>query len=316
MVLQEKMTIGEMIAFQALATGLLAPASSILDFLKGWQETLVAGERISEIYSVDEEPQNDDYLTQPESLSGEIKFDNISFRYASRPETNVLSNISLHIKPGQTIGIVGKSGSGKSTLAKLLARNYVPNEGRIFIDDQDISRLSLRFLRQNIGIVSQDVFLFDRTIRENIAITDPTAPFSEVVAAAKAADCHEFIMSLPEGYETKLGERAQTISGGQRQRLSIARTFFRKPPIVVLDEATSALDSHTEKVVQKQILEKFQGSTVIIIAHRLSTLRQADHIFVLDKGFLVEQGSHEALLAQNGLYWNLWTSSSTMDFEN
>jgi HlyB family type I secretion system ABC transporter len=305
-VLMGHLSIGEMIACNSLATGLMHPILGILTYFQDLQESKVAKERISEIHTVTTESQLRDYTLPSTEIKGDIIINNVSFRYPGRPETNVLANFSLTVASGEIVGIVGRSGCGKSTLARLLVGDYLPTEGHILIDGQSITQIDLRDLRRQIGLVSQDTFLFNRTVRENIAISAPSTTFDQIVSVARAAECHEFIMELPQGYDTKLGEQSQTLSGGQRQRLAIARELLRRPQVLILDEATSALDAHTEAIIQKNILERLKGVTIFLISHRLTSLRHANKIAVINQGVLVEYGTHEELIGQRGLYRDLW----------
>lgn len=222
----------------------------------------------------------------------------------------MLRDIRLDIAPGQVIGIVGRSGSGKSTLAKLVQRLYVPDQGRVLIDGVDISLVDAAQIRRQIGVVLQDNWLFNRSVRENIAIADPAAPMDSVMRVARLAGAHEFITELSQGYDTLVGEQGSSLSGGQRQRLAIARALFTDPRILIFDEATSALDYESEQILQRNMAAICKGRTVLIIAHRLSSVRHADGIIVLDKGRIVEGGSHSALLKKNGLYARLWGMQS------
>jgi len=215
--------------------------------------------------------------------------------------------LSLDVKAGEVIGIVGRSGSGKSTLTKLVQRLYTPEQGRVMVDGIDISLIDAAQLRRQIGVVLQENLLFNRSVRENIAITDPAAPIEAVMHAAQMAGAHEFISELPEGYDTVVGEQGSSLSGGQRQRIAIARALFTNPRVLIFDEATSALDYESEAIVQRNMASICKGRTVIIIAHRLSSVRQANRIIAMDKGRIVEQGSHDELLRQpKGLYAHLW----------
>jgi ATP-binding cassette, subfamily B, bacterial len=241
-------------------------------------------------------------------VRGEVQIENIAFAYKERHK--ILKNLSLHIPAGANIGIVGATGSGKSTLVKLLLRFYEIQSGRIRIDGVDIRELQLQELRRCIGWVSQDVFLFHGTVAQNIAYGNLAASDEEIVHAAKLAEAHEFIVELPQGYETIVGERGQKLSGGQRQRIAIARAILKDPPILILDEATSAVDNETEAAIQKSLTKITQNRTTIAIAHRLSTIRHSDRIYVMDKGEIVEQGKHEDLLALNGIYASLWRVQS------
>jgi ATP-binding cassette subfamily B protein len=251
------------------------------------------------------------HLSLPvETIRGEVNLDNITFAYYSGQP--VIKNLSLHIPAGNTIAIVGSTGSGKSTLVKLLLRLYEIQGGKITLDGIDIRDILLSDLRRGIGLVSQDVFLFHGTVRENIAYGNPDASLSEVIAAAKIAEAHDFICQLPQEYDTIVGERGQKLSGGQRQRIAIARAVLKNPPILILDEATSAVDNETEAAIARSLEKITRNRTTIAIAHRLSTIRHADCIYVLEYGQLVEQGTHEELLSQQGIYANLWRVQTGM----
>jgi ATP-binding cassette subfamily B protein len=237
-------------------------------------------------------------------VRGKFELKNLNFSYKGRE--SVISNFDVKIKEGQTIAFVGPTGSGKSTLVKLLLRFYDPTSGSIYLDDKNIIDLNLKDFRRAIGFVSQDVFLLDGTVRENIAYGSPDMPLENIIEAAKIAEVHEFVENLPERYETLVGERGQKLSGGQRQRISIARAILKNPPILILDEATSSVDNETEAAIQRSIEKIIVGRTTIMIAHRLSTIRDADWIFVLNYGKLIEQGTHDDLVELNGMYTALW----------
>jgi ATP-binding cassette subfamily B protein len=237
-------------------------------------------------------------------VRGEVELQNVTFAYNGR--NPVIKNLSLHIPAGKTIAIVGSTGSGKSTLVKLLLRLYEIQSGTITLDGIELRDLNFRDLRSCIGLVSQDVFLFHGTVAENIAYGSPDATEAEVIEAAKIAEAHDFIMQLPESYDTIVGERGQKLSGGQRQRIAIARAVLKNPPILILDEATSAVDNETEAAIQRSLERITANRTTIAIAHRLSTVRNADCIYVMEYGKLVEQGRHEQLLAERGIYASLW----------
>jgi ATP-binding cassette subfamily B protein len=228
----------------------------------------------------------------------------VHFSYGSGP--SVIHGLDLDIQAGQSIALVGQTGSGKSTLIKLLLRFYEPTQGCVYLDGIDLSDIALSDLRQSIGLVSQDVFLFHGSVRENIAYGKPEASDSAITEAARSAEAHEFIMSLDAGYDTIIGERGQKLSGGQRQRISIARAMLKDPPVLILDEATSSVDNETEAAIQRSMKRIAQGRTTLVIAHRLSTIVDSDRIYVLDKGRIVEQGNHASLMAAGGTYATLW----------
>jgi ATP-binding cassette subfamily B protein len=238
-------------------------------------------------------------------VRGAVKFDGINFRFKPQGPLQ-LNNINLAVEPGTFVAVVGQSGAGKSTLVKLLSRLYEPEQGRILIDGYDISKVELYSLRRQIGVVPQETLLFDGTVQENIALTNPEASTEEVITAARAAAAHEFIMSLPNGYNTRVGERGSSLSGGQRQRIAIARSILQRPSILVLDEATSALDYITEQQVCINLGEVFREHTVFFITHRLSSVKTADLIVMMDNGSIAEQGTHAELMAQKGRYYYLY----------
>ena len=240
-----------------------------------------------------------------------IRLRNISFRYGCR--SDVLKEVDLEIPAGSTVAIVGESGCGKSTLLKLLMRYYDPTEGKIDIDGTDMRDFDVESLRAGIGLVSQDAFIFNGTVRENIALGMPQASMNEIIQAAKSAGLDDVIAELPQRYETVIGERGANLSGGQRQRLAIARALLRKPDILLLDEATSHLDTSTEQAIQRNLQDVFRDKTVLIVAHRLSTIREADMVCVIDEGQIIEQGRHLDLITNNGNYASLWRAQSGQD---
>ena len=299
------MTGADLIAFLLYALRMLQPVKQLSQLPTTAQSSLAAAERLFEVLDAPSEAQTDTGTINTAKFEKEIRFENVSFAYESAP---VLTNISFAARKGEVIALVGPSGAGKSTLVDLIPRFYAVNEGRITIDGIDTRKLALPALRSLTGIVSQDTVLFNDTVRNNIAYGSNLEYTDEQVeAAARAANAHRFITELPDGYATLLGERGTRLSGGQRQRLAIARALLRDPPILILDEATSALDTESERLVQEAVDRLLEGRTVFVIAHRLSTVVHADQILVLDKGEIVERGSHAELLAARGAYHRLYS---------
>jgi ATP-binding cassette subfamily B protein len=303
---QGAITAGELTSFVFYAFLVAASVGALSELGGEIQRALGALERITDIFNIDPEfvppKQEMQYSTTP---SPDIIFDNVSFNYESRPDWPVLENINFSIRTGEHVALVGPSGAGKSTILHLLLRFYMPIEGQILIGNMPINQMTNNTLRSHLGLVPQDVALFSQTIKENISFGSPNADFAEIQHAAIQAEAHQFISELPEGYDTMVGEKGVRLSGGQRQRIAIARSILRKPSIMLLDEATSALDSKSEALVQKAIQKLCLDKTSIVIAHRLSTVIDADRIFVMDRGGIIAEGSHEYLLAQSDLYYQL-----------
>jgi len=305
LVMDNELSVGQFVAFNMFAQRVAQPIMRIAQMWTDFQQTGISMARLGDVLNTRTEVAPSTAAQLP-PLKGRITLDQVVFRY--RPEAPpVLHGVSLDVRPGEVIGIVGRSGSGKSTLTKLVQRLYSPEQGRLLVDGIDISLIDAAQLRRQVGVVLQENFLFHRSVRENIAITDPAAPLEHVIAAATLAGAHEFISELPEGYDTLVGEQGASLSGGQRQRIAIARALFSNPRILIFDEATSALDYESEAIVQHNMTAICQGRTVLVIAHRLSAVRNAHRIIVMDKGRIVEMGAHEQLLAKpKGLYAYLW----------
>jgi subfamily B ATP-binding cassette protein HlyB/CyaB len=304
LVLDEKMTVGQLVAFNMFASQVSAPILRLAQLWNDFQQVGISMSRLGDILNTI--PEIATSKTRLPQLAGNIEFDQVSFRY--RPDaTDVIRQLSLSIKPGEIIGIVGRSGSGKSTLTKLVQRLYIPDRGRVLIDGQDIAIIDTASLRKQIGVVLQENQLFNRSVRDNISIVNPTLPIETIIQAAKLSGAHEFICELPEGYDTMVGEHGTGLSGGQRQRIAIARALLGDPRVLIFDEATSALDYESEKVIQDNMRQICQGRTVLIIAHRLSAVRDANRIIVMDRGQIVEIGTHDELCTHNnGIYNHLY----------
>ncbi|MDC9606447.1 type I secretion system permease/ATPase [Xenorhabdus griffiniae] len=305
LVIEGQLSVGELIAFNMLAGRVSGPIMRLAQLWTSFQQTGVSVQRLGDILNSHTELSQSTRSTVP-PLKGQVTFEQVHFRY--RPDgSEVLSGVNLSMGAGEIIGVVGRSGSGKSTLTRLLQRLYVPERGRVLVDGMDLALADVSSLRRQIGVVLQDNMLFNRSIRENIALSDPGTPLEVVMHAAKMAGAHEFILELPEGYDTIVGEHGASLSGGQRQRVAIARALIGDPRILIFDEATSALDYESERVVQQNMQSICKGRTVIIIAHRLSAVRDAHRIIVMERGQIVEQGAHaELLVRQDGHYSRLY----------
>ena len=302
------LTIGQLMFFNTLVSYMLGPLERLTSVNVQIQNALVALDRLYQIMDLEREQLAGEGKVQFETVRDAIVLEDVTFKYGCRDQ--VLKNVNLRIPAGATVAIVGESGSGKSTLLKLLMRFYDPVQGRILVDGLDARDLQLSSWRSRIGLVSQEPFIFNGTMRDNIALGRPDATMADVVQAARSADLDRFIASLPDRYDTAIGERGANLSGGQRQRLAIARALLAKPEILIFDEATSHLDTATERAIQKSLQTTLVGKTAVLVAHRLSTVKDADLIYVLHAGQVVEQGTHEQLLAQRGRYASLWQTQT------
>ena len=299
MVIDGEMTIGNMVTVNGYLWMLNSPLRQAGWIINDLQRFLTAIEKIYKVYTTEPDIKQPEHVVEKRKLKGSVTFDHVN--YYTNDDT-VLKDISFHVEPGQTVGIIGATGSGKSSLINLICRFYDVNQGRVLVDDIDVRNLNLQTLRGNIGIAMQDVFLFSDTIEGNIAYGNPDCTFEQVQAAAKIANADEFIREMPEGYDTIIGERGVGLSGGQKQRISLARAILKDPSIIILDDTTSAIDMETESMIQNELKKISDERTVFIIAHRISSIIHADQILVLDNGRLVERGTHEQLLAKKGYY--------------
>jgi ATP-binding cassette subfamily B protein len=302
-VLSGVLTLGEFVAFTSYMWQFYGPVESLCRLNHRFQRAATSAERVFEV--LDSQPDVADPPSAPTmpTIEGRVVFDDVSFSYEQGKQA--LRNLSFTVEPGEMIGLAGHSGAGKSTLINLICRFYEIEEGTIYIDGVDTRTVSLKSMREQIGVVLQDPFLFNGSVADNIAYGNPDASLEKVIAAAKAANAHEFITNLPDGYDSIVGERAVRLSGGERQRLSIARAILRDPRILILDEATASMDTETEAKIQQALARLVKGRTTFAIAHRLSTLRNADRLFIIEKGTLYEQGTHDELIAQDGIYAKL-----------
>jgi subfamily B ATP-binding cassette protein MsbA len=296
------LTAGAFLSFLAAIAAMYAPIKKLNKVNLSLNTALSAAERVFRMLDIDNEVKEKPDAIELQSVGSGIRFENVTFGYGEEP---VLRNIGLAVEPGEIVAIVGGSGTGKSTFVNLLPRFYDVTEGKISVDGHDVRDVTLKSLRSLMGFVTQEVVLFNDTVRNNIAYGRANVDAAAVTAAAKAANAHEFIIAMSNGYDTVIGEAGVLLSGGQRQRLAIARALFKDPPILILDEATSALDTESERLVQQALNTLMEGRTTLVIAHRLSTVRSADKIVVLDQGQIVESGTHEQLLEQRGIYRKL-----------
>ena len=304
-VIEGQLTIGELVAFNIFAGRVSQPVLRLAQIWQDFHQARLSVARLGDILNTTPEPTFNSGRTGLPAIRGDVSFEHVVFRYRlDGPE--VLHDINLKIAAGQTVGIVGPSGSGKSTVAKIVQRLYVPESGRVLVDGVDVAVADPTWLRRQIGVVLQENVLFNTSVRENIALADPSMPIERVMAAAALAGAHEFILELPEGYDTVVHERGSSLSGGQRQRIAIARALVTNPRILIFDEATSALDYESERVIQTNMRQICKGRTVIIVAHRLSTVRNADRIVTIERGRIVEDGTHDTLVGTGGRYASLW----------
>ncbi len=304
LVIHGGLTVGELVAFNLLAGRVSAPVLRLAQLWQDFHQARLSIARLGDILNTAPEPIHNSVQTALPAIRGDIVFDHVTFRYRVDGPP-ILHDVSFRLPAGQVVGIVGPSGSGKSTLTKLIQRLYVPEGGRISVDGIDLNVVDPAWLRRQVGVVLQENVLFNLSVRDNIALVDPAMPIERIIAAAQLAGAHEFILELPNGYDTILGERGSSLSGGQRQRIAIARALVTNPRILIFDEATSALDYESERIIQQNMARIAKGRTVFIIAHRLSTVRRADRIMTIDRGRLVEDGTHEELVNTGGRYASL-----------
>jgi subfamily B ATP-binding cassette protein HlyB/CyaB len=305
LVISGSLTVGELVAFNILAGRVSQPVLRLAQIWQDFHQARLSVERLGDILNTAPEPRFNPARAALPAIRGDIVLDHVMFRYRiDGPQ--VLHDVSLSVAAGQVIGIVGPSGSGKSTVAKLIQRLYIPEAGRVLVDGVDLAMVDTAWLRRQVGSVLQENVLFNRSIRDNIALPDPAMPIERVVEAAELAGAHDFILELQEGYDTIVGERGASLSGGQRQRIAIARALVTNPRILIFDEATSSLDYESERIIQDNMARIASGRTVIIIAHRLSAVRRSDRIITIDRGRLVEAGTHDELIKRGGRYAALY----------
>jgi subfamily B ATP-binding cassette protein HlyB/CyaB len=303
------LTVGELVAFNMLAARVSMPVLRLAQIWQDFHQARLSIARLGDILNTAPEPTFNPARAALPAIRGDVALEHVTFRYRV-DGAEVLHDVSFNVPAGQVVGIVGPSGSGKSTLAKLVQRLYVPESGRVLIDGADLSMVDIAWLRRQIGVVLQENVLFNRSVRDNIALAEPAMSMERIIAAAELAGAHEFILELPEGYDTTIGERGSSLSGGQRQRIAIARALVSNPRILIFDEATSALDYESERVIQENMQRIAKGRTVFIIAHRLSTVRTTDRIMTIERGRLVEDGSHDELIRTGGRYASVYRLQS------
>jgi subfamily B ATP-binding cassette protein HlyB/CyaB len=304
LVIEGNLTVGELVAFNMLASRVNIPVLRLAQIWQDFHQARLSVERLGDILNTRPEPTIGSGRAALPPIRGEVTFEHVDFRYRiDGPE--IIHDVSFRVPPGQIVGIVGRSGSGKSTLAKLIQRLYVPEAGRVLVDGIDLAMMDPAWLRRQLGVVLQEDVLFNRSVRDNIALADPAMPMEQIIAAASLAGAHEFVLQLPEGYDTLVGERGSSLSGGQRQRIAIARALVTDPRILIFDEATSALDYESERIIQDNMQQICERRTVFVIAHRLSTVRRADRIVTIERGRLIEDGTHDELMRSKGSYANL-----------
>ena len=304
LVIDGSLSVGELVAFNMLAGRVTGPVLRLAQMWQDFHQARLSVQRLGDILNTTAERAFMPGRARLPAIQGGIRFDHVGFRYRLDGQ-QVLHDVTFDIPAGQTVGIVGPSGSGKSTFAKLVQRLYVPESGRVLVDGMDLALADPAWLRRQIGVVLQENVLFNRSVRDNIALADPAMSMERVIEAAKLAGAHDFILRLPEGYDTVVGERGSTLSGGQRQRVAIARALVGDPRILIFDEATSALDYESERIIQENMREIVKGRTVLVIAHRLSTVRAMDRIVTLEGGRVIEDGSHDSLIKTGGRYASL-----------
>jgi ATP-binding cassette subfamily B protein len=311
LVIKGELTLGQLIAFRIIAGYVTTPLMRLAQSWQNFQEVALSVERLGDVIDSPQEQKSEEANNIPmPAITGKVEFDSITFAYIPGQQPQ-LRNVSFEIPAGSFVGVVGKSGSGKSTVLKLIPRLYNPDAGRILVDDYEIAKVELYSLRRQIGTVLQDSLLFNSSVFSNIAIGDPDASPDDIMRAARVAGAHDFIMSLPQGYNTQVGEQGRALSGGQRQRIAIARAVLQRPRLLILDEATSALDSVSENLVCRNLAKEFLGKTVFFVTHRVRSVQHADIILVFDRGILIERGRHEDLMKLKGHYQSLYTGGRT-----